>query len=188
MPGVNPYIQKALAVKATRAFKVTFVDEATGKTTEIAVDPATFPFGHIGLEGSVLDIADGAGIHLNHSCGGVCACSTCHVHVQKGGKSCPPATEDEEDELDKVHRSLHRFAARLPVRAKREPRFARTDPEVEPESGARGTLSVWCLVLQHGTYTLFAINTKHQTPNTKHRIQLAGICAPTEYDQHTFQH
>lgn len=101
MGGVNPYIQKGPAVKATKPFKVTFVDEATGKSTEVAVDPAAL-HGHLGLEGSVLDIADGAGVEINHSCGGVCACSTCHVHVQKGGGSCPPATENEEDELDKA--------------------------------------------------------------------------------------
>ncbi len=102
MGGVNPYIQKGQVTRATKPFKVTFKDEATGKETEVAVDPATFPLGHIGLEGSVLDIADGAGIEINHSCGGVCACSTCHVHVLEGGKSCSKATENEEDELDKA--------------------------------------------------------------------------------------
>jgi 2Fe-2S ferredoxin len=102
MAGVNPYIRKAEAAKADRPFKVTFRDEATGKETEVAVDPATFPLGSIGLEGSVLDIAEGAGVEINHSCGGVCACSTCHVHVLKGGESCPPATEDEEDMLDEA--------------------------------------------------------------------------------------
>lgn len=102
MGGVNPYIQKGQTTKATRPFKVTFVDEASGARTEVAVDPTSFPLGHIGLEGSVLDIADGAGVEINHSCGGVCACSTCHVHVQAGGGSCSKATEDEEDELDKA--------------------------------------------------------------------------------------
>lgn len=102
MGGVNPYIQKGQVVKATKPFKVTFVDEATGVRTDVAVDPATFPLGHIGLEGSVLDIADGAGIEINHSCGGVCACSTCHVHIEKGGESCSKATEDEEDMLDEA--------------------------------------------------------------------------------------
>ena len=48
------------------------------------MDPATFPFGHIGLDGSLLAIAEEAGVEINHSCGGVCACSTCHVYVQKG--------------------------------------------------------------------------------------------------------
>ena len=102
MGGVNPYIQKNPAPKATKPFKVTFKDEATGKETEVAVDPATFPLGNIGLDGSVLDIADGAGVEINHSCGGVCACSTCHVRVQKGGESCSRATEDEEDMLDEA--------------------------------------------------------------------------------------
>jgi 2Fe-2S ferredoxin len=102
MGGVNPYIRKGPGAKATKAFKVTFVDETTGRSTEVAVDPTTFPLGAIGLEGSVLDIAAGAGVEINHSCGGVCACSTCHVHVQKGGASCPGATDDEEDELDKA--------------------------------------------------------------------------------------
>lgn len=102
MAGVNPYIQKAPTHPADKPFKVTYVDEETGKRTEVSVDPATFPFGKIGLDGSLLDIAEEAGVEINHSCGGVCACSTCHVYVQQGGKSCPPATEDEEDELDKA--------------------------------------------------------------------------------------
>jgi 2Fe-2S ferredoxin len=102
MGGVNPYIQKPPATMATKPFKVTFVDEATGQQTEVPVDPATFKFGNIGQDGSILDIADGAGIEINHSCGGVCACSTCHVHVQQGRASCSTATENEEDELDKA--------------------------------------------------------------------------------------
>ncbi|MCS6866309.1 MAG: 2Fe-2S iron-sulfur cluster-binding protein [Gemmataceae bacterium] len=102
MAGVNPYIQKPQIVKATQPFTITFIDEATGQSREVCVDPATFPLGHIGLEGSILDIADAAGIEINHSCGGVCACSTCHVHVQQGGASCSPATEDEEDMLDEA--------------------------------------------------------------------------------------
>lgn len=102
MAGVNPYIQKPQAVKATQPFTITFIDEATGQSREVLVDPATFHFGNIGLEGSILDIADAAGVEINHSCGGVCACSTCHVHVQQGGSSCSPATEDEEDMLDEA--------------------------------------------------------------------------------------
>jgi 2Fe-2S ferredoxin len=102
MGGVNPYIQKGPGARATKPFTVTFKDEASGAETVVAVDPATFAFGNLGLDGSVLDIADGAGIEINHSCGGVCACSTCHVHILKGGASCPAATEDEEDELDKA--------------------------------------------------------------------------------------
>ena len=102
MAGVNPYIQKVEASKATRPFKVTFVDEESGARTDVPVDPATFPFGQIGQDGSLLDIATEAGVEINHSCGGVCACSTCHVYVQQGLDTCSKATEDEEDELDKA--------------------------------------------------------------------------------------
>ena len=102
MAGVNPYIAKVPTAKPGRPFGVTFIDEESGEKTEVAVDPGSFPFGQIGLDGSLLDIATEAGVSINHSCGGVCACSTCHVYVQQGLGSCSRATEDEEDELDKA--------------------------------------------------------------------------------------
>jgi 2Fe-2S ferredoxin len=36
------------------------------------------------------------------ACGGVCACSTCHVHVTKGRELLSDAEEEEEDILDKA--------------------------------------------------------------------------------------
>ena len=36
------------------------------------------------------------------ACGGVCACSTCHVYVRKGKELLSGAVEDEEDILDKA--------------------------------------------------------------------------------------
>ena len=36
------------------------------------------------------------------ACGGVCACSTCHVYVTKGRDLLSDAEEDEEDILDKA--------------------------------------------------------------------------------------
>ncbi len=36
------------------------------------------------------------------ACGGVCACSTCHVYVTKGRELLSDAEEDEEDILDKA--------------------------------------------------------------------------------------
>jgi 2Fe-2S ferredoxin len=85
--------------RPTEPFNVTFHVEGTGETMTFRVDPARIPYGRIPLAGSILDIAHGAGIDIEHSCGGVCACSTCHVKVLKGGGSCSPATEDERDML-----------------------------------------------------------------------------------------
>lgn len=102
MGGVNPYIKAGPVRKAQRPFQVTFVLEESGQRVEVPVDPARIPFGDHGLEGSLLDIAEGAGVEINHSCGGVCACSTCHVYVERGLETCSPATDDEEDMLDEA--------------------------------------------------------------------------------------
>lgn len=100
MGGVNPYIVKPELKKPTKPFRITFHVEETGEKKVFQVTPAEIPYGHTGLEGSILDIAYGAGIDIDHSCGGVCACATCHVKVREGLSSCTKATEDEEDMLD----------------------------------------------------------------------------------------
>ena len=66
----------------------------------IEVDPASLPLGETGLPGSILDIAMGNGIEIDHACGGVSACSTCHVFVKQGGNSCNEAEDFELDMLD----------------------------------------------------------------------------------------
>jgi 2Fe-2S ferredoxin len=100
MGGVNPYIVKPETQKPAKPFRITFHIEETGEKRAFEVTPSEIPYGHTGLEGSILDIAAGAGIDIDHSCGGVCACATCHVKVREGLNSCSPATEDEEDMLD----------------------------------------------------------------------------------------
>ena len=39
------------------------------------------------------------GFHLEHACGGNCACTTCHVVVKQGEQNL---SEMEDDELDRV--------------------------------------------------------------------------------------
>ena len=51
---------------------------------------------------NILDAALDNDIPLEHNCGGVCACSTCHVVVQDGYDGLPEITEDEEDQLDEA--------------------------------------------------------------------------------------
>lgn len=98
MAGVNPYIKPAKVKKPTQKYKVTFLP----LNVVFEVDPSKGRLGHNGLELSILDIAEGAGVDIDHSCGGVCACSTCHVYVREGLESCNPASDDEEDQLDEA--------------------------------------------------------------------------------------
>jgi 2Fe-2S ferredoxin len=56
----------------------------------------------LALGESILDAALAQGIDLDHACGGVCACSTCHVKILQGADCFREASEDEEDQLDKA--------------------------------------------------------------------------------------
>ncbi len=49
---------------------------------------------------SLLDVALRNDIDLDHACGAVCACSTCHVRVESGLDCLNESSEDEEDQLD----------------------------------------------------------------------------------------
>ena len=51
---------------------------------------------------SILEIALGHDIDLHHNCGGVCACSTCHVYIEKGEEFLPELTDREEDFIDRA--------------------------------------------------------------------------------------
>ena len=49
---------------------------------------------------TLLDAAEKAGAQVGHSCGGVCACSTCHIWVRKGLESLSEQRDEEMDRLD----------------------------------------------------------------------------------------
>jgi ferredoxin, 2Fe-2S len=49
---------------------------------------------------SILDVAMNFGVHLEHACGGSCACSICHVVVKKGEELLSECSEEEADRLD----------------------------------------------------------------------------------------
>ncbi len=51
---------------------------------------------------SILEITEDFDIHLNHNCGGVCACSTCHVYIEKGEEFLEEISEKEEDFIDRA--------------------------------------------------------------------------------------
>jgi len=81
-------------------FTITFVSGAEKKV--ITVDPLNRDSSGHGEPGSILDLALAHDIEIDHACGGVCACSTCHVVIREGIESCGEASESEEDMLDKA--------------------------------------------------------------------------------------
>ncbi|QYO64626.1 2Fe-2S iron-sulfur cluster-binding protein [Leptolyngbya sp. 7M] len=50
----------------------------------------------------LLEVAMEHGINIEHACGGVCACSTCHVYIEKGMEDLSEATEAEEDRVEEA--------------------------------------------------------------------------------------
>ena len=51
---------------------------------------------------TILEVTEDNDISLNHNCGGVCACSTCHIYVEKGGDSIEEVSDKEEDFIDRA--------------------------------------------------------------------------------------
>lgn len=62
-------------------------------------DPRTFV---LAVGQTILDAALAQGLAIDHACGGVCACSTCHVKVQEGADCLSAPSEDELDQLDEA--------------------------------------------------------------------------------------
>jgi ferredoxin, 2Fe-2S len=72
----------------------------------------TFKFEQKGLEPitlnnieagqSLLEVALKNDIDLHHNCGGVCACSTCHVYMEQGDNFIEELTDREEDFIDRA--------------------------------------------------------------------------------------
>lgn len=57
----------------------------------------------MGGEGeSLLELALEHGINIEHACGGVCACSTCHIYVESGMDQIKGSTEDEDDRVEEA--------------------------------------------------------------------------------------
>jgi 2Fe-2S ferredoxin len=77
--------------------KVTFIKD--GKETTVEFERGKLEYQHHGLPESFLDVAMNLGIHLEHACGGSCACTTCHLIVRKGAENL---SEEQDNELDRL--------------------------------------------------------------------------------------
>lgn len=51
---------------------------------------------------SILETALKNDINLHHNCGGVCACSTCHLYLEQGDDLVEELTDREEDFIDRA--------------------------------------------------------------------------------------
>lgn len=74
---------------------------------------------------NLLEAAEKCGAHVGHVCGGVCACSTCHVWVRRGADSL---SEQEDAEMDRLDMG---FDVREYSRLSCQSKVAEGDVEVE---------------------------------------------------------
>lgn len=51
---------------------------------------------------NLMELALGNGINIEHACGGVCACSTCHVYIEEGMDLLSEPTEAEDDRVEEA--------------------------------------------------------------------------------------
>jgi len=109
--------------------EVTFLPE--GKT--VTFEHGKLPYKDHGKEESLLDVALNYGIHLDHACGGNCACTTCHIWVKEGADLLSELEDDEADKLDSAADLQLKFAPRMPDRDQETGQSGRRDSGLEPE-------------------------------------------------------
>lgn len=80
--------------KQENMYSIKFRFEEKGK------EPVTLT--NIEPDQSILEIALLNDIELHHNCGGVCACSTCHVYINKGEENLEELSDKEEDFIDRA--------------------------------------------------------------------------------------
>lgn len=54
------------------------------------------------VDDSILEVALKNNIQLHHNCGGVCACSTCHIYLLSGEAYVEELSDKEEDFIDRA--------------------------------------------------------------------------------------
>jgi 2Fe-2S ferredoxin len=91
-------IEEPRADAENKACRVTFL-RSNSEPVTVEYEPGVTPYHEHGKEGSLLDVALNFGFELEHSCGGNCACTTCHVIVKQGEENLTEMDEDEEDRL-----------------------------------------------------------------------------------------
>ncbi len=88
------YFAVLLRIEKRTMYNITFKFEQKG------LEPITIS--NIENGQSILEVALKNNIDLHHNCGGVCACSTCHLYVEKGDTLIEELTDREEDFIDRA--------------------------------------------------------------------------------------
>jgi ferredoxin, 2Fe-2S len=97
---------------ASLALICLFHDTFANLNQDLKMYTITYKFEQKGLEPitlenvkpnqSLLEVALVNDIELHHNCGGVCACSTCHVYLDQGGDFVEELSDKEEDFIDRA--------------------------------------------------------------------------------------
>jgi 2Fe-2S ferredoxin len=85
---------------------------------------------------SILEVALDNNIQLNHNCGGVCGCSTCHVYVEQGEDLLPEMSDREEEYVDRARNP--KFNSRLACQCKLEDESGELVVVIPDQSGIIG--------------------------------------------------
>mgnify|MGYP000691565598 FL=1 len=72
----------------------------TFKFEQKGLEPITLQ--NIESDQSILEVALKNDIELHHNCGGVCACSTCHLYIEQGEDLVEELSDKEEDFIDRA--------------------------------------------------------------------------------------
>lgn len=72
----------------------------TFKFEQKGLEPVTL--NNIEDDQSILEVALKNNIELHHNCGGVCACSTCHLYLELGEDFVEELSDKEEDFIDRA--------------------------------------------------------------------------------------
>lgn len=70
------------------------------KFEQKGVEPTSISTSAIG--DSLLEVLLDNNIELHHNCGAVCACSTCHLYIDKGEEFVEELSDKEEDFIDRA--------------------------------------------------------------------------------------
>jgi 2Fe-2S ferredoxin len=86
-------------MSTTKNYKLSFKPN----NTTVDVDVAKIPYSETGNPGSILEIALGNAVDIEHVCGGNIACSTCHVYLLEGAETCTAISPEEEEQLQNAN-------------------------------------------------------------------------------------